>query len=79
MAEKTARAPEAANKTSGRRPDLATMGGLALALAGILGGLVLEQGRVRDVAQLTAALIVLGGTLGAVMVTTPMHLLRSAA
>ncbi len=62
-----------------RRPDLATAGGLALALAGILGGLVLEQGKVRDVAQLTAALIVMGGTLGAVMVTTPMGLLRRAA
>jgi len=55
------------------------MGGLALALAGILGGLVLEKGKVSDVAQLTAAIIVLGGTLGAVMVTTPMNLLRSAA
>ncbi|MGC9949441.1 MAG: flagellar motor protein [Bryobacteraceae bacterium] len=66
-------------KPSGRRPDLATMGGLALALAGILGGLVLEKGKVSDVAQLTAAIIVLGGTLGAVMVTTPMDLLRSAA
>jgi chemotaxis protein MotA len=58
---------------------LATAGGLALALAGILGGLVLEEGKVKDVAQLTAAIIVLGGTLGAVMVTTPMGLLRSAA
>lgn len=55
------------------------MGGLLLALSGILGGLVLEQGRVQDVAQLTAAIIVLGGTLGAVMVTTPMGLLRRAA
>ena len=40
---------------------------------------MLEQGKVKDVAQLTAAIIVLGGTLGAVMVTTPMDLLRSAA
>jgi chemotaxis protein MotA len=48
-------------------------------MAGILGGLVLEQGKVRDVAQLTAAIIVLGGTLGAVMVTTPMDLLWRAA
>jgi chemotaxis protein MotA len=40
---------------------------------------VLEQGKVKDVAQLTAAIIVLGGTLGAVMVTTPMALLKSAA
>ncbi len=71
-------APDAA-KIPGRRPDLATLGGLALALAGILGGLVLEDGKVKDVAQLTAAIIVLGGTLGAVMVTTPMPLLRSAA
>jgi chemotaxis protein MotA len=52
---------------------------LVLALAGILGGLVLEDGKVKDVAQLTAAIIVLGGTLGAVMVTTPLDLLRSAA
>src|ERR1022692_4771518 len=105
MAETTAPAPDSAKeakKPSGHRPDLATLGGLALALAGILGGLVLEQGKVKDVAQLTAAIIVLGGlvleqgkvkdvaqltaaiivlggTLGAVMVTTPMDLLRRAA
>ena len=82
MAETTAPTPDSAKKAkkqSGHRPDLATLGGLALALVGILGGLVLEQGKVKDVAQLTAAIIVLGGTLGAVMVTTPMHLLRSAA
>ena len=79
MAETTETTPEVAKKPSGRRPDLATLGGLALALAGILGGLVLEQGKVRDVAQVTAAIIVLGGTLGAVMVTTPLGTLRSAA
>jgi len=71
--------PKPVKKPSGRRPDLATLGGLALALAGILGGLVLEQGKVKDVAQITAAIIVLGGTLGAVMVTTPLGTLRSAA
>jgi chemotaxis protein MotA len=79
MAETTAPTPDSAKTTPSRRPDLATAGGLALALAGILGGLVLEKGSVSDVAQLTAAIIVLGGTLGAVMVTTPMDLLRSAA
>ena len=77
--ETTAPAPDSRGKKPGRRPDLATLGGLALALVGILGGLVLEDGKVKDVAQLTAAIIVLGGTLGAVMVTTPMGLLRSAA
>ena len=64
---------------AGRRPDWATLGGLVVAVAGILGGLILEQGRVQDVAQITAALIVLGGTLGAVMVTTPLGKLREAA
>jgi chemotaxis protein MotA len=54
------------------RPDLATLAGLALALAGIIGGLILEKGQLQDVAQATAALIVLGGTFGAVLVTTPM-------
>jgi chemotaxis protein MotA len=61
------------------RPDLATIGGLVLSMAGILGGLILEGGNIRDVSQITAALIVLGGTLGAVMVATPMKQLLGAA
>lgn len=60
------------------KPDIATLGGLALALAGILGGLVLEGGKVTDVAQVTALFIVMGGTLGAVMVTTPLPILMRA-
>jgi chemotaxis protein MotA len=43
-----------------------------VALAGILGGLLLEKGSLQDVAQVTAAMIVMGGTLGAVLVTTPL-------
>src|ERR1039458_6604951 len=76
MAETTAPAPDSAKeakKPSGHRPDLATLGGSALALAGILGGLVLEQGKVKDVAQLTAAIIVLGGTLGALSCAGAAH------
>lgn len=60
------------------RPDLATIGGILLALGGILGGLLLEGGSLKDVAQTTAALIVLGGTIGAVMVNTPANILLSA-
>jgi len=60
------------------KPDLATIGGLLLAAVGILGGLLLDGGKITDVAQITAAMIVLGGTAGAVMVTTPLHLLISA-
>jgi chemotaxis protein MotA len=59
-------------KPPGRRPDIATVGGIAVALTGILGGLLLEKGSIQDVAQVTAAMIVLGGTLGAVLVTTPL-------
>ncbi|MBS1857783.1 MAG: flagellar motor protein [Acidobacteria bacterium] len=77
MPEKPLSAPDAegkpaAAKKAGPRPDLATLGGLAVAALGIIGGLLLEKGRIEDIAQGTAALIVLGGTLGAVLVTTPM-------
>lgn len=65
-------------KSRGKRIDLATVAGILLAFAGILGGLILEKGDIADVAQLTAALIVLGGTCGAVLVTTPLPVALSA-
>lgn len=72
-----------AKKKTSAKPDLASIGGLALALAGIIGGLLFEGGRLRDIAQFTAAIIVLGGTAGAVLVSTPLSViagaLRSAA
>ncbi|HTA71260.1 MAG TPA: flagellar motor protein [Bryobacteraceae bacterium] len=66
-------------KKASTRPDLATLGGLLLAAGGILGGLVLEGGKLTDIAQVTALMIVLGGTIGAVMVTTPLRTLIKAA
>jgi len=60
------------------RIDWGTFGGLALAFGGILGGLVLEGGHVHDVAQITAAAIVLGGTVGAVLIGKPIDTVRSA-
>jgi chemotaxis protein MotA len=66
-------------KKSAARPDIATLGGIALALVCIVGGLMMEGGKIKDIAQLTAAMIVLGGTLGAVMVSTPLPVLRGAA
>jgi len=60
------------------RPDFATIGGLVVSLGGILGGLLLEGGKIRDVAQVTAACIVFGGTFGAVLVTTPFPVLWRA-
>ena len=56
----------------GIRLDYATPIGVLLALGGIVGGLIAENGEVADILQATAALIVLGGTAGAVLVTTPM-------
>lgn len=70
--------PASSRKVSSR-PDFATLAGLALAGAGIVGGLLLDGGKLTDIAQVTALLIVLGGTLGAVMVTTPLATLIRAA
>jgi len=50
-----------------RTLDKGSVFGLVLALAGICGGLILEGGSLREIAQPTAAMIVLGGTLGATM------------
>jgi chemotaxis protein MotA len=61
------------------RVDFATIGGIVLALGAIIGGLVLEGGKLTDIAQVTAAMIVLGGTIGAVMVTSPIPALIAAA
>ncbi len=60
------------------RPDLATVAGLLLSAAAIVGGLLLEGGSIHDIAQYTAAIIVLGGTVGAVMVNTPLPVLTRA-
>jgi chemotaxis protein MotA len=65
------------SKGAGTKPDIATLGGLALAVGGIVGGMILEGGKIQELLQPTAAIIVFGGTFGAVMVTTPLHVLTS--
>ncbi len=60
------------------RLDFATIGGLLLAAFGIVGGLLLEGGKLKDITQYTAGMIVVCGTLGAVMVNTPMKTLKGA-
>lgn len=66
------------SRKAGSRPDFATFGGILLALGGIVGGLLMEGGKIKDVSQITAAFIVLGGTFGAVMVSTPLVVLKGA-
>jgi chemotaxis protein MotA len=61
-----------------QRFDPTVVVGLTIAAICILGGLVLEKGDIRDVTQVTAALIVFGGTIGAVVVSTPQSTLMSA-
>src|ERR1700680_1272417 len=53
--------------------DKGTLFGLLCAGGGLLGGLLLEKGALSDVSQLTAALIVFGGTCGAVLIGTPLR------
>jgi chemotaxis protein MotA len=60
------------------RPDLASVLGIGLALSGVIGGLLLEKGRIQDIAQGTAAMIVLGGTFGAVLLTNPFAVVLRA-
>jgi chemotaxis protein MotA len=52
--------------------DIATLLGIILAIGGILLGQLLEGGHVGSVVQGTAALIVFGGTIGAVAVSYPL-------
>jgi chemotaxis protein MotA len=52
--------------------DKSTLTGILLAVVGILAGLILEGGRLGQILQPTAAMIVIGGTIGAVMVQFPM-------
>ncbi len=52
--------------------DKISIGGLLLGIGAVLVGQVLEGGHVSSLVQPTAFLIVIGGTLGAVMLQSPM-------
>lgn len=63
---------------SRRRLDYLAPLGVLLGFGAIILGQLMEGGRLADVLQPTAAIIVFGGTFGAVILTTPPSLLRSA-
>src|SRR5579863_2666517 len=52
--------------------DKSSIGGVVLATAGIVAGLVIEGGSIGQILQPTAALIVFGGTMGAVLLQFPL-------
>lgn len=53
--------------------DKASLIGLVIGIGAVLGGQVLEGGSVHSIMQLTAAIIVFGGTFGAVFLSFPFH------
>jgi chemotaxis protein MotA len=58
--------------------DIGTIVGLLVAAGAILLGLILEGGQIGQILQPTAALIVFGGTFGAIMVQFPVGVVVAA-
>lgn len=56
--------------------DKISLAGLVIGFIAIVGGQVLEGGHVSSLVQPTALLIVLGGTLGAVLLQSPLHVFK---
>lgn len=58
--------------------DKASIGGVLLAVLGIVAGLLLEGGNLGQIFQPTAAMIVFGGTMGAVLLQFPLRTVAGA-
>jgi chemotaxis protein MotA len=58
--------------------DKSTIAGIFVAIGGILAGLIIEGGKIAQVLQPTAAMIVFGGTIGAVLVQFPIPVVVQA-
>ena len=58
--------------------DIASVGGLVLAIVGILAGMMIEGGNIGQITKPTAAMIVIGGTAGAVMLQFPLSIFIAA-
>ncbi len=58
--------------------DYASILGSILGLAGIIGGQLLEGGHIGQILQGTAAIIVVGGTMGAMFLAYPMQDIKKA-
>jgi chemotaxis protein MotA len=58
--------------------DKSSFGGVLIAMGGILAGLLLEGGKLAQIIQPTAAMIVFGGTIGAVMLQFPLSVVLAS-
>ncbi|HET7629354.1 MAG TPA: flagellar motor protein [Bacillales bacterium] len=56
--------------------DLTTLIGILLGIISLIMGFLLEGGHARSLLQITAAMIVFGGTFGAVIAGTPFRVLK---
>lgn len=78
MADESSSADAGSARTHGVRFEYLTLIGVTLAVSAIVGGNWLEGGQVSALMQLTAFVIVVGGTLGAVLIQTPLQDFRMA-
>ena len=58
--------------------DIASIGRIIVAVVGILAGMMIEGGNIAQITQPTAALIVIGGTMGAVLLQFPLKTFLAA-
>ena len=58
--------------------DILTLAGLVIAFGGIIGGMLIEGGHISSLINGPAFLIVVGGTLGAVLIQMPMDVFKRA-
>jgi len=78
VAKKPIKTGKKKGKSGGVSFDFLTLIGVTMAVGAVLGGNWLEGGRITALLQLTAFIIVMGGTLGAVLVQTPLRDFRAA-
>ncbi len=60
------------------RRDYTAVTGIGISIAAVAGGFALERGRILDLASLHSLVIVIGGTVGAVLIGTPRATLGAA-
>lgn len=58
--------------------DKSSFSGVVIAIGGILAGLLIEGGKLSQIIQPTAAMIVFGGTIGAVMLQFPLSIVLAS-
>lgn len=63
---------------NGGRHDFTALAGMGISIAAVAGGFALDRGKILDLANLHSLVIVVGGTIGAVLIGNPVSTLASA-